>query len=72
MTRTDVAIAPEGTLSLFYLLSPAAEEWVEFNVCGDRRFFAGALVVEHRFADDLARGMSNDGLRVGVISHGAA
>lgn len=72
MIRTDVVISPEGTLFLFYLRSPAAEQWVESNVAGDRRFFAGALVVEHRYADDLGHGMSNDGLRLGVITHGAA
>jgi hypothetical protein len=72
MTRTDVVISPEGTLFLFYLLSPAAEQWVEYNITGERRFFAGALVVEHRFANDLARGMSRDGLRVGVVKNGVA
>ena len=72
MTRTDVVISPEGTLFLFYLLSPAAEQWVEYNVCGERRFFGGALVVEHRFAEELALGMSNDGLRVGVMKNGVA
>ena len=72
MTRTDVVISPEGTLFLFYLLSPAAEQWVEYNVSGERRFFAGALVVEHRFADDVARGMTKDGLRVRVIQNGVA
>jgi hypothetical protein len=72
MTGTDVVISPEGTLFLFYLLSPAAEQWVEYNVSDERRFFAGALVVEYRFARELARGMSNDGLRVGVVYNGVA
>lgn len=64
MTRTDVVISSEGSVVLFYLLSPAAEQWVEYHVRDERRFFAGALVVEHRFASELARGMARDGLRV--------
>jgi hypothetical protein len=32
MSRTDVVVSPEGTVFLFYLLSPAAEQWVEYNV----------------------------------------
>jgi len=38
MTRTDVVILPEGTVFSFYLLSPAAEQWVRYNVAGERRF----------------------------------
>ena len=35
MTRTDVVISSEGPLFLFYLLSPAAEQWVELNASGE-------------------------------------
>jgi hypothetical protein len=72
VTRTDVAIADEGSVVLFYLLSHDAERWVEDNVVGERQFFAGALVVEHRFASELARGMVRDGLRVRTFMNGVA
>jgi hypothetical protein len=69
---TDVVVTDEGTLVLFYLLSRKAERWVDENVVGERQFFAGALVVEHRFADAIALGMARDGLRVGVIGQEVA
>jgi hypothetical protein len=72
VTPTDVVVSDEGTLVLFYLLSREAERWVDENVDGERQFFAGALVVEHRFASELARGMAHDGLRVGVIGQEVA
>ncbi len=49
---------------LFDLLTPAAEWWVEEHVDPEAQWFAGALVVEHRYAYDLARGMAGDGLHV--------
>ena len=64
MTRADVAIAPEGTIDLFHVLSRRAERWVDDNVDPNAQRFGGALVVEHRFATDLAHGMVADGLRV--------
>lgn len=60
----DVVVTPHGTLVLFDLLTRAAERWVEDKVQWDAQWFGSSLVVEHRFAADLAQGMSDDGLRV--------
>lgn len=61
---TDVTIENHGSIFLFHLHTDAAEEWVETHVPGDAMFFGGALAVEHRYAEDLAGGMLDDGLEV--------
>jgi hypothetical protein len=52
---------------LFDVVSPAAELWVEGHVDPDAQWFGGALVVEHRFAGDLASAIHAEGLRVEVL-----
>jgi hypothetical protein len=65
MTDTaDVRVENHGTLFLFYPLTPAAEEWIAEHVSDDAQFWGPALVVEHRYARDLAAGMTGDGLTV--------
>jgi len=58
----DISIENHGTLFLFRMNTPAAAEWVSQNVQEDAQFFGDALVVEHRYAQDLAAGMSEAGL----------
>ncbi|KKL71260.1 hypothetical protein LCGC14_2096760 [marine sediment metagenome] len=61
----DVEVQAEGgSLYLFHLLTSRAREWVQENVPGETTFWAGSLVVEHRYAGDLAIGMLDDGLEV--------
>ena len=60
----DVRVQNEGTLYLFHLLTDTAQEWVDENVQNDAQFFAGSIVVEHRFARELANGMLAAGLEV--------
>jgi hypothetical protein len=62
--QLDVHVVNHGSLFAFELLSPEAREWVEQNVSDDAQFFGGALMVEPRYAQDLAQGMLNDGLGV--------
>ena len=60
----DVFVSIEGSILLFWLASSAAREWVDMNVGCDRQTFGDALVVEQRYAEDIARGMAADGLVV--------
>ena len=60
----DVLIRNEGSIFLFYLQSAAAKKWVKKYVGAESTYFGGALVVEHRFAQDLAEGMTEGGLLV--------
>jgi len=62
-TPVDVNVTNHGTLFLFELVSHAAREWVEENVSGETTWWGeNSLVVEHRYAGDLATGMVSDGL----------
>lgn len=61
--KVDVTITNHGTIFLFQLHSDAAREWWEAN-CPDGESWAGAQVVEHRFARDIAQGLLDDGLEV--------
>ena len=61
----DVQVLDEGSLLIFELLTPTAEDWVKENVGGEYRFFGkNGLVVEPRYARDLAKGMALGGLEV--------
>lgn len=60
---TDVQIRNEGNLFLFSLLTDKARAWVDAHI-EDQVLFGDALVVEHRYAWDLAQGMLSDGLTV--------
>lgn len=59
----DVEVEREGGLFMFQPRTDAAREWIEEHVA-DPLWFAGALVVEHGVAADLAAGMSGAGLEV--------
>jgi len=59
----DVLIANEGTVFVFGLITPAAEQWVAENVVSEPwQRFGHSIVVEHRFAWGLAQGMRDVGL----------
>jgi hypothetical protein len=61
-TEIDVTVQNEGTIFLFQPLTEVAKDWIAEHVGGETTYFGSALVVEHRYAGDLARGMVNDGL----------
>ena len=62
--RSDVCIENHGSLFVFQPLTPAAQAGIEENVSEESTWWAGGLVVEPRYAGDLAAGMLADGLRV--------
>lgn len=59
----DVHVENHGTLFLFHVLTDAGASWVGANI-SDPTFWGQAVVVEHRYAEDLANGMIESGLRV--------
>jgi hypothetical protein len=61
-TQADFSIENHGTIFLFRLNTPAAAEWVSQHVQEDAQFFGDALVVEHRYARDLAAALAAHGL----------
>ena len=61
----DVQIENEGCVFMFHVLTDTAREWVNENVGLESWQWLGrAFSVEHRFAEDLASGMQEDGLNV--------
>lgn len=61
----DVIVTNEGTIFLFEPRTEAAREWVREHVQLEGwQWFGPAFCVEHRFALDLAQGMTDDGLVV--------
>jgi hypothetical protein len=64
MNSRDFSIENHGNIFLFRMNTLAAVQWVFKNVQSDARVFDVALVVEHRYARDLAVGIVADGLAV--------
>ena len=64
MESPDFSIENHGSIFLFRMNTSAAVEWVAEDVQRDAQFFGDALVVEHRYAGDLAAGIVQDGLAV--------
>jgi hypothetical protein len=62
--QSDVRIENHGSLFIFQPLTPAAQAWIEDNVSDESTWWGGGLIVEPRYARDLAAGMLANGLRV--------
>ena len=60
----DFIVENHGSIFLFRMNTPAAQVWVSENVQEDAQFFGDALVVEWRYAHDLAQGIVESGLVV--------
>lgn len=63
----DFTLNYQGTISLLRPVSEAAKEWVEDHLPSDRQYFGHAVVIEHRYVDDIINGIINDGLEVGGL-----
>ena len=61
-TLIDVSVQNEGTIFLFVPHTDVARDWIAEHVAEEAPYFGDALVVEHRYARDLADGMQADGL----------
>lgn len=60
--EVDVEVENHGSIFLFSPLTQPGREWIGEHVTGETTTFAGSLVVEARYARDLADGMMGDGL----------
>jgi hypothetical protein len=60
----DFKVQNEGTIYLFRPLTDAAAAHIEEHVGDDAQFFGGALVVEHRYARDLAVQLTEEGFKL--------
>ena len=67
MADSDFHIADHGSIILFQPLSDEAQAWIDDNVAGEPQWWAGALVVERRYAADLLTGIRTAGLHAVVL-----
>ena len=67
----DFSVENHITIVMLRPLSDAARNWVEENLPEDTQRFGNAVVVEHRFAADILRGIVNDGLKLQAAWAGA-
>jgi len=58
----DVFVSCEESIFLFTPRTLAAQQWIVENVQPDAQWFGNALVVEWRYAAELAAAMRADGL----------
>jgi hypothetical protein len=63
-SSADFLVQNEGTIFLFRPLTEEAAAHLQENVQEDAQWFGGALVVEHRYARDLADQLTQDGFTV--------
>jgi hypothetical protein len=60
--RPDVEIRFEGTICLFEPHTRRGKTWIESHVAPDAQCWGRSLVVEHRYAKEIARAMKSAGL----------
>jgi hypothetical protein len=63
MKEPDAVIINQGTIFLVKLISDNAKNWWDEYV-GECQFMGGFKVVEHRYMEDIAEGMTKDGLTI--------
>lgn len=61
---TDFSLQDEGSISILFPLTPAAELWVAKHLPADAIFWTGGVVIEHRFVAPIVAGILDDGLEV--------
>ena len=65
--KFDVMIHNHGTIFLFDPLSEKGKAWLDENTDPDQRqHWCESLVVEHRFAEGVAKGLADAGLTIGL------
>lgn len=61
----DIQVENGGTLFLFRPLTDKAKQWLDENVQAESwQWYGPALVVDHRYAVELALGAQKDGLKL--------
>ena len=58
----DILVQNEGSLVLFYPNSQEGADWLNDNIEPNAQRWNEGVVVEHRYAHDIARGLQRDGL----------
>ena len=62
--QVDFSVENHGSIFLLRPITPSAFEWVREHIPDDAQYFGNAVVVEHRYIEDIVDGIQNDGLEV--------
>ena len=62
--RPDVEIRFESTICLFEPHTRRGKTWIKSHVAPDAQWWGRSLVVEHRYAKEIARAMKSAGLKL--------
>ena len=61
----DFRLQNEGTISILYADTEAAQEWVDEHIADDAQTWVqNGIVIEHRYVGAIIEGIVNDGLTV--------
>ena len=60
----DISVTNHGKIFLVHPESDAGRAWINEYLPADAQRFGEAVVVEHRFINDIMHGMTKDGLEV--------
>lgn len=63
---SDLSIANHGSIMILTPVSDAGREWVSQHIPEDAMRWAGGVVVEPRYAQDIVDGALHDGLEVQI------
>ncbi len=61
----DLLVHGGGSVYLLRPTSPLGAAWIDEHISPDATWFGGALVVEHRFVEDLLEGARDAGFALG-------
>lgn len=61
-TAADFELNNEGTISLLRPLTSRGRDWLDEKLGDDKQWFGDAVVIEHRYVDDIVTGIRADGL----------
>ena len=59
----DFNVVDDHSFFLLQPISPAAGEWISEHIPEDAMTFGSAIVVEHRYIQDIVDGITGDGLK---------
>jgi hypothetical protein len=62
--HADIRVDSHGSIILLHPATETAADWLRDHVAEDAQWWAGALVVEPRYVEDIVNGAREDGLEV--------
>lgn len=67
ITAPDFHLSDQGSIVMLKALTDEAHIWVNDNIPDDATYLGTFLVIEHRYADDIITGITDDGLTVEAV-----